>query len=178
MPCGGDATQEREFQPKCSRFPCGMLLGRKELPCKSAWTRTGRSLRPVARSPSRRCASRRADHCAGIEIESRGYLWKSDSIWSAARPRETWRAKFWPMTVGLMCSSTNGTQRPRCCPLSGESRKALRHRRKPARGQGAATNAIAARSTASQSGRARYHESTEPAYSADLPSATRRPSPP
>src|SRR6266481_4967889 len=54
MPCGGDATQEREFQPKCARFPYGTLLGRKELPCKSAWTRTrsvASSGRPLAKSP-------------------------------------------------------------------------------------------------------------------------------
>src|SRR5216683_2140290 len=79
MPCGGDATQEREFQPKCSRFPYGMPLGRKELPCKFAWTRTrsvASSGRLLTKSPMRFPEGR--PHCAGIEIESRGYLWKSD----------------------------------------------------------------------------------------------------
>jgi hypothetical protein len=44
----GDATQEREFQPKWSRFPYGMLLGQKELPCKSAWARTRSVASPIA----------------------------------------------------------------------------------------------------------------------------------
>lgn len=71
----GDATQEREFQPKCSRFPYGMLSGRKELPCKSAWARTrsvASSGRPLTKSPMRfpegRGASRPLD---GLEATRR-----------------------------------------------------------------------------------------------------------
>src|SRR6266404_6245564 len=57
------------------------------------------------------------------------------------------------MTVGPMCSSTNGTRRPHSCPRSGGSRKALRHRRKLARER------QLTRQPRAKWGRARYHGS-------------------